>query len=321
MTTMVEDVRQSTRRVAERANDVRIDSSGLEAFADALADTSIEPPAPDPEIVHVGHGSGTLAYTLVRGAIHFGSGSMPWLQPLDGHGGHDAISRALTAHFESHGPPTPDDLTELTTERCAELFAQEIEQEARRKLMASFAHVLGAFGEHLQQRWEGSYVRFVEASEHSADRLVRQLAEMPSFDDTVLYRGEEVAFYQRAQRVAADLHVAFEGEEWGRFDDIDTLTLTADALVPHVLRCDDVLVYSDSLAKRIDRRELLDPASPEEIEIRACATRAVDRLADVLDERGVDVTPLTLGRYLRHRSREDRYRVRTSPHLTRTIYY
>ena len=54
------------------------------------------------------------------------------------------------------------------------------------------------------------------------------------------------------------------------FDDLDALTIFADNLVPHVLRCEGVLVYDDGLAAHIDAGRLLRPG-PQEREIRGCA--------------------------------------------------
>ena len=64
---------------------------------------------------------------------------------------------------------------------------------------------------------------------------------MPFFDD----RG----YYKRAQIAANDLHLAGVVD----YPDVDRLTVFADNLVPHVLRLDGVLHYSDELA-RADRR-------------------------------------------------------------------
>ena len=65
---------------------------------------------------------------------------------------------------------------------------------------------------------------------------------MPFFDD----RG----FYKRAQIAANDLHLA----RVVQYEDVDRLTIFADNLVPHVLRLDGVLHYSDELAALIDER-------------------------------------------------------------------
>ena len=53
----------------------------------------------------------------------------------------------------------------------------------------------------------------------------------------------------------------------------------ADNLVPHVLRLDGLLSYDPELVARIERGELIEHGSPEEIEIRACALHAVELIA------------------------------------------
>ena len=62
------------------------------------------------------------------------------------------------------------------------------------------------------------------------------------------------------------------------FADLDRLTIFADNLVPHVLRCEGVLVYERSLAARIDAGELLPPGGAER-EIRACAVHACELIS------------------------------------------
>ena len=67
---------------------------------------------------------------------------------------------------------------------------------------------------------------------------------------------------------AADLSAALGGEGLGCFHDLDRLTLFADDLVPHVLRCEGVLVAAPALARRIDSEELIPASAAEEIELR-----------------------------------------------------
>ena len=52
----------------------------------------------------------------------------------------------------------------------------------------------------------------------------------------------------------------------------------ADNLVPHVLRLDGILRFDPELVARIDREELIEHGSAEEVEIRACAVHAVELL-------------------------------------------
>lgn len=311
-------IRESAAEVASRAGDVEIDRARLESYADERPVAAIEQPERDEDLHYFGHGEATVAYVVTLDAVNFGSGYFPWTQPRDGFTDYAMVARSLTDHFERNGPFEPERLTELTAEDCGEIFAQEIQHDARRRLMSSYAHALGELGEHLLEHYEGRYTNLVEAADGSAAELVARLSDIPSFRDVVLYRNVEVPFYKKAQILAADLHLAFEGESWGSFDDIDELTLFADNRVPHVLRLDGVLRYSDALADRVDGRELLPAGSREEIEIRASALHAVEHLADELgDDR---IPPRLVDNYLWHRGAADRYRVRPA-HLTQTVYY
>ena len=77
---------------------------------------------------------------------------------------------------------------------------------------------------------------------------------------------ERPRLYKRAQIAAADL----------RRPGVERLTIFADNLVPHVLRVDGVLAFDPELVARIDREELIEHNSREEVEIRACAVHAVE---------------------------------------------
>ena len=320
MSTIFSDIRSATRRVVERAEDVSIDEGRLASYADELADERIDEPERDEDLHYFGHGGETVAYVVTLDTINFGSGYFPWSQPRDGHTDYAMVATALTDRFERHGPFRAEELTELTTEKCGELFAQEIQHDQRRRLMASFAHTLGELGEFLAANYGGSYVAMVEDADRSAARLVEILSEIPSFRDVVTYRNDEVPFYKRAQSMAQDLHLAFEGSQWGEFRDIDELTLSADNRVPHVLRLDGVLEYSDELAETVDSRSFLSAGSAEEIEIRASALQAVEGLADLLGDPQRRMPPRLIDNYLWHRGQEDRYRVRPA-HLTQSVYY
>jgi Queuosine salvage protein len=50
----------------------------------------------------------------------------------------------------------------------------------------------------------------------------------------------------------------------------------ADNLVPHVLRLDGILQFDPGLVARIERGDLIEHDSPEEVEIRACALHTVE---------------------------------------------
>jgi hypothetical protein len=105
-------------------------------------------------------------------------------------------------------------------------------------------------------------------------RLVETRAQWRCFADVSTYDGREVPFLKRAQIAAADLQRAGAA----RFGDVGQLTMFADNLVPHVLRLDGILWFDPELVARIEREELIEPGSPEEVEIRACAVHAVELL-------------------------------------------
>jgi len=186
--------------------------------------------------------------------------------------------------------------------------------------MGLFARALNDLGRFLRDRFEGRFAGPVEAAERSAVRLVEVLGGMPFYQDVQRYDELMVPLYKRAQLTAADLALAFGGMGWGRFDDLDRLTIFADNLVPHVLRLDGILAYEPGLVDRIEAGELILPGSPEEIEMRAVAVHAVERLGDALRSSGAAVTSMQLDYLLWNRGQQPAYKARPR-HRTRTVFY
>jgi hypothetical protein len=137
----------------------------------------------------------------------------------------------------------------------------------------------------------------------SAERFATMLASgMTLFRD----RG----FYKRAQIAAADLALAGVAS----FGDLHRLTIFADNLVPHVLRCDGVLRYDERLAAHIDAELPLRPGQQER-EIRACAVHACELIAQ-----RSGVAPYELDNWLWNRGQEPAIKA-TPRHRCRTVYY
>ena len=270
---MLEEVRSTCAEVAARATRVAIDADALERYSRSLL---TEPPVPDddPGRMRLDTVNDTVAFVLALDAINFGSGWFPVLRKRPGMSGYHTVASI----FREHGAPTAEWLTAVTTDDCVALFDQDPASEAV-ELMAHFAEAWHQLGRLLLDRYDGSAVALVESAGHSADRLVELLRAAPYFEDRRAYRGIDVAFYKRAQIVAADLDLALDGEGPGRFDDLDRLTIFADNLVPHVLRVDGVLVLDPALAAHIDGGLLLVEGSEDEVELRACAVHAVELLA------------------------------------------
>jgi Potential Queuosine, Q, salvage protein family len=173
-------------------------------------------------------------------------------------------------------------------------------QDDRHPLMRLYAEALRELGRFLGDR---SALDLVEQADGSAEWLATSLARgMRFFDD----RG----FYKRAQIVPSDLALAGLAE----FADLDSLTIFADNLVPHVLRVDGVLRYDPQLAAHIDAGELLAQGRAER-EIRACALHACEQLA-----RRTGVPARLLDVRLWNRGQAPEYKA-IPRHRTRSVYY
>jgi hypothetical protein len=293
--TICDQVRADSAAIATRARSVTIDVEALDRVKPGPA------PALDPELHFLeGAPEAVARYVLALDAVNFGSGWFPTLRKRERHGaplsGYFTVAWALADRFRSHGAWSNDDLRVMTTGEVAEVLGQDPDQE----LMALYAQGLRSLGAWLSDR---SALGAIAAAEGSAARLAEQLARgMAMFDD----RG----FYKRAQIVPVDLCLAGVAS----FDDLDALTIFADNLVPHVLRCDGVLRYDERLAAHIDAGRLLR-FGPQERELRACAVHACALIAQRLG-----VAEHTLDNWLWNRGQSPAYKARPR-HRCRTVYY
>lgn len=276
---VLDRVRDACATVAGRAARVTIDLDALVRLGPTL--TADEPPLL-PEERPVGDDESMATEVVVWNAVNFGSGWFPVLRKREGLSGARSLAEALADHVAASGAPTADWLAKADALTCAEVFGQPHPGPVD-DLLELFAQAWRDLGELLADRFDGSAAELVRSADGSADRLVAILGSMPLAHDVARYpvgRHEiEVPLYKRAQITVSHLARAYGGEGLGRFDDGDRLTAFADNLVPHVLRTSGVLVYDDDLAGRIEREELLEPGSADEVEIRACGLHAVELLA------------------------------------------
>jgi hypothetical protein len=312
-------VREAAAEVTRRARHVRIENEALEELAGLLARERPSQPSLDPGQRGLGSEASTLAFVITLNAINFGSGWFPHLAKRDGLSGYLTIAGTLRERFEREGPWSAAELEQLSAADCARIFGQTLEPPVG-ELMELFARALRELGAFLAREQRGRFAGPVEEAGGSAERLVRILARMPLYRDVARYEGFEVPFYKRAQITCSDLAEAFGGRGLGQFRDIDELTLFADNLVPHVLRSFGVLLYSPDLAKRIDAEELIPSGSAEEVEIRAVALHAVERLAGSCARRGWRAPPRRLDHLLWSRGQSPRVKARPR-HRTRCPYY
>ena len=130
-----------------------------------------------------------------------------------------------------------------------------------------------------------------------------------------------VPIFKRAQIFAADVWLALRGSGLADFSDIDRLTIFADNMVPHVLRHAGVLTYDAGLAARIDAGHEIAAGSAEEVELRALAIHAVERMRDAAHAMGrTDICAVNLDHILWNRGYEDDLIV-LPRHRTLTVWY
>ncbi len=289
-----DEVRAHCARVARDARWVRIDLDRARQVEPG------PPPQLDPERHFLeGPRDAVAAYLLTLTAINFGSGWFPTLRKRVVAGkpvsGYFTVAMGLTDRFRARGPWSNEQLRALTTEEIAAVCGQTPAHE----LMALYAQALRQLGTFLG---EHTPVQLVDGANGSAQRLARAVARMSMWNDA--------GFFKRAQILPNDLALGGVAE----FADLDTLTIFADNLVPHVLRCDGVLVYDDALAAAIDGEELLTNAAQER-EIRACALHACTHIAKRLE-----VPERTLDMWLWNRGQEPEYKARPR-HRARSVFY
>jgi hypothetical protein len=264
----VDEVRAACARVAAGATLVRVDEAAIPAYAAALP-AQVAVPGLDAD-AHVLDGplEDRAAFILTLDAINFGSGWFPTLRKREGRSGYFTVALGLRDRFRSRGPWRAEELAALEASEVAATLGQDPGHE----LMALFARSLRNLGARVASEHGGRFSGVVEGAGRSAVALVDELAGWECFADVSVYGGEPVPFWKRAQISASDLAYAGVAD----FPDLDRLTLFADNLIPHVLRLDGILRFDPDLVARIERGELIEHGSPEEVEMRAGAVHAAE---------------------------------------------
>ena len=286
--TLCDEVREGCAEIAGSARSVAIRAGeGDLALAGDGERAPIRPQALDGELHYLdGSPEDVARFFFTLDSINFGSGWFPTLRKQPGRSGYATIAGRLADHFRLTGPWSNEQLRRIDTRSIALALGQPPDHE----LMALYAQALRDLGRWLGERCA---LAAVEGAERSAERFAEQLV-----GGMALFR--DPPFHKRAQLLAADLALAGVA----MFGDLDRLTIFADNVVPHVLRCDGILVYEERLAARIDAEVLLPPGR-EEREIRACALHACELLA-----RHHGVQPRVLDNWLWNRGQAPAYKAR-----------
>lgn len=317
-------VLKTSRHVTKRIQQVTIDKQALVDFLRKLIEDGIEIPSWNYDYHFFDGGHKTVAYLLILDSINFcfwpNPGAEKWEVQYKSEtlSGYYALAASLKKAIESGISITDAHyLSELNLTTLKQILGGKGELQ----LMEERIRILNELGAFLICRYNGEANRLVEAAENSTLKLVELLVEnLHSFRDEAEYYDTKIYFYKRAQIFAADLYGAFAGKDWGFFKDIDNLTAFADYKLPQVLRHVGVFQYSPSLEHKVDNNILLDPGSPEEIEIRANTIWAVELIRLQLKRMGRNLRAFEIDWILWNLGQQRKFKEKPY-HRTVTIYY
>jgi len=320
----MQEVIDTARKVAELSSHVCINKEALVSFSRRLLEDRTEVPDWNRRYHFDGRGRDRVFYLLVLDSLNFcfwpapGKGKWEIDCKSEKLSGYYALATALKKALESGIPFTRADyLAELSLGKLKQILGGRGELQ----LLQDRVKILNELGQLLLEDYGGEVTRLVESAGMSAVKLVRLLVEkLSSFQDVAQYLGHTVFFYKRAQIFAADLHGAFNGREWGSFNDIDSLTAFADYKLPQVLRHVGILRYAQALAQKVDQRMLLTPGSPDEVEIRANTIWAVELMRQELEQTGARLRAFEIDWILWNMGQDLAFMARPY-HRTVSIYY
>lgn len=266
-------------------------------------------------------GMDTIVFFLLLDSVNFGSGYFPYIKKLPGSSGYFTIAAALKTFFMRNGVPPPKYLQTISAEQCAELFGQDVNELMVQELMNLFSRALNQLGDLVQESYSGKYENILIRSEGKAENVVRRLAEMPFFNDVHEYDCLDVRFFKRAQIFVQDIVIAEPRNALTQFDDINDLTAFADNVIPYVLRCEQILHLDPEVEQQIEKGEVVDSGSMEEIEMRASAVFATHAISQRFSEVGRNVPDRIVDFLLWNQGQRLKQTSALHRHRTPCVYY
>ena len=276
-------VRETCKRVAEKAKDVRIDLGKLEELCKSIEDKPVYVKYFDcPDHISIDSSvEDVTAYVFIMDALNFCFWPSTWE--------YAELSRAVSnAMKKDPNFAKPSSLAKISLDD----FQKELFEGEPFPLIQERHRAIQEIGRVVEEHFGGSFFEMVKSVDFDGPKLLELIARyFLKFQDHSIYEGEQIFFYKRAQILVGDLFGAFDQKECGvKIKNIDRLTCFADYRIPQILRHCGVLVYSDRLKKLIDEKVELIHGCQEEVEIRACLVHAVELMRDQLKSAGVNWT-------------------------------
>lgn len=194
--------------------------------------------------------------------------------------GYWSLVAALQRALDEGIPITSSDFWQ-NEEECTEEVLKHVFRSTTEEEIPMFQERMACLreaGQILYDKYQCNFINCIEAADHSAAALVNLLADnFPCFDDTVRFENRKrVRFLKRAQICVADLWAAFDGEDWGEFNDIDKITMFADYRIPQILNTMGCLWYNPLLDHTIRQKKVIESGNSWEIQLRGCSIWCVE---------------------------------------------
>lgn len=216
----------------------------------------------------------------------------------------------------------PEVWATLTFQQLQEYFMGDT--DTRMPMLKERLHLLNEAGRIILEKYQGSVVNLIKSCNFSCQTLIQILLQefQEIWNDVGIFRGEKVYFLKRAQILVADLWAAFDGKGYGRFDDIDTITIFADYRIPQALVSLNLIKYS-SPAIDLIRNTILEHNSDLEMEIRGNSIWAVNLIQKYIQTKSENhINAILIDFYIWDYVTKDREAFENIPfHKTRSIYY
>jgi hypothetical protein len=312
-------VRRDAADVMAAARDIRINEEKIAAYARMLVDSCPLVTELDRENHFVDDASpaATAAYILALDSINFGSGVFAAAERAGIVLEYAPVAKSLKAVFLDGRLHDPEEWLQLTSEDCHAAFKIPAGVDpALDQLMHDFCRHLHMTAWAIQKDL-GDMATMLTGYRGRGPDLLEVFCRWPHFRDVTAWQDREVAIFKRAQIMLADLELALGKPDTPHFGGLGQLTCFADNMVPHVLRADGVLAYSDALARIIDKGEMIPAGSAAEAELRCAAIHAVELMREALGGR---YTSVNLDHMLWHRGYEPGFSP-FKPHRTVSTWY
>ncbi|KAI9687725.1 MAG: hypothetical protein M1822_001805 [Bathelium mastoideum] len=257
---------ESTEETPEAANNTASDATTDNPSNESVSDLNAEQASASPSHVHTTEAS---------------SDENAKKQEMDEvKRSPDQAPISQSQELPSNAPPETEEVEEevlISKELLSHVFRSQNGEPI--PLIDERLACLHEAGKVLHDHFGGSVAELIRRADGSSAALVNLLAEyFPCFRDESRFERRSVKFYKRAQIFVADVWAAFNEDHFGKFHDIEKLTMFADYRIPQMLHMLGCLSYSPPLESHIRSVKLLEPGHSWEIQLRGCSIWCVEQI-------------------------------------------